>query len=162
MYGKSWFPEPLLAPEMDVEREVRVDWLHTERRGFVADEPKAEVEWNFGLLTVEVELPYVRETESGFNAGLGRTVRERTEGVGNVEFSARYPLYNFVSNDAQFEYTLVGAFELAVPTNTVVSKDFEIVPQLFQLMRFGKHLTFQTSVGYSALIGPEEGGVAAL
>jgi len=34
IYGKSKFPEPLLAPEMDVESELRLDWFHSEKSGF--------------------------------------------------------------------------------------------------------------------------------
>lgn len=162
IYGKGIFPEPLLAPEMDVERELRLDWLHQEKRGFVGDEAKAEVEWNFGYLTVEVELPYVHETEVTLDDTTGFRNRERSEGLGSVELSARYPLVNFVSADGKFDYTLVGAFELALPTRTDVSKDTEVVPQLYQLMAFGRRLTLQTSVGYSTLIGNEEGGTATL
>src|SRR5690242_2675217 len=62
IYGKGIFPEPLLAPEMDVEREVRLDWLHSEKRGTVSDEATAEVEWSFGLLTVEAEFKYQRDS----------------------------------------------------------------------------------------------------
>src|SRR2546423_617713 len=162
IYGEGIFPEPLLAPEMDVERELRFDWIHQEKRGVVADEAKAEVEWSFGLLTVEVGFSYSRETAVEVDPFTATTARSRSEGLGNVEFAARYPLWQFVSADAQFEYTLVGALEVAVPTNTSVSKDTEIVPQVFQLMRFGKNVTFQTSVGYSALMGPEEGGTGTL
>ncbi len=161
-YGKGWFPEPLLAPEMDREQEVRLDWLHTEKRGVVGDNAKAEVEWSFGLLTVEAEFKYERATDAAFDPVAGRTARSREEGIGSVELSARYPLFQHASSDGQFEYNLVGAFELALPTRTDVSKDTEIVPQLFQLMRFGKNVSFQTSVGYSALIGAGEGGVGTL
>jgi hypothetical protein len=152
IYGKSTFPEPLVAPEMDVEREFRLDWLHEEKRGIRNDNVKAEVEYSFGYLTLEVEVPYERQEEH----------HHAIDGIGSIEFSVRYPIWQYVSPAATFEYTLVGALELAVPSNSRISKDTEVVPQLYQLMRFGDHLTLQTSIGYSALIGPEEGGVASL
>jgi hypothetical protein len=152
IYGKSAFPEPLLAPEMDVEKELRFDWLHQEKSGIRSDEVKAEVEYSFGFLTLEVEAPYEREEEHGHTI----------DGLGSIELSARYPLWQYVSPGAKFEYTLVGALEVAVPSGSRISKDTEIVPQLYQLMRFGDHFTLQASVGYSALMGPEEGGVGTL
>src|SRR3954471_22434545 len=62
-YGQYWFVEPLRGPEMDVDREFRVDWFHGEDQNLQQDEVKAEIEYNFGLLTVELELPYEREAE---------------------------------------------------------------------------------------------------
>lgn len=161
-YGQFWFPEPLLGPEMDVDRELRIDWFHGERSGARSDEVKAELEYNIGLLTLELEVPYERERESAFDPIAGRKATEGSEGLGSIELSARHPIFQYVSPDDFFDYTLAAAFELAVPTKTRISKDTEIVPQLFQLMRFGEHLSLQTSVGWSHLIGPEEGGTNAL
>src|SRR5438067_13925628 len=28
VYGSYWFPEPLRAPEMDVDDELRIHWVH--------------------------------------------------------------------------------------------------------------------------------------
>jgi hypothetical protein len=161
-YGQFWFPEPLRGPEMDVDRELRIDWFHGEKKGVQQDEVKLEVEYNIGLLTLEVEAGYERGAESFFDSGLGRTVRSTEEGVGAIEFSARHPIYQYVSADGFFDYTLVAALEVAAPSGSRISKDSEIVPQLFQLMRFGEHFSLQTSVGYSVVIGPDEGGATAL
>ena len=148
-YGEYWFPEPLRAPEMDVDREFRVDWLHTEKRGKQNDEVVGELEYNVGLLSLELEVPY--ERESGGSSG-----------IGNIELAARHPVYQYVSPEQGFDYTLVGAFELAVPTESKVSQDTELVPQVFQLMRFGEHFSVQTSLGYSIRVGPVEGGESGL
>ena len=51
---------------------------------------------------------------------------------------------------------------VAVPTKSEISHDTEIVPQLFQLARFGEHFSVQASAGYSALIGPVDGGANTL
>jgi hypothetical protein len=161
-YGQFWFPEPLRGPEMDVDRELRIDWFHGEKKGVQQDEVKAEVEYNFGLLTIEVEAGYERGSESAFDSVLGRTIRDTEEGASSIEFSARHPIYQYVSADGFFDYTLVAALEVAAPSGSKISKDSEIVPQLFQLFRFGEHFSLQTSVGYSVVIGPNEGGATAL
>src|SRR4051794_27288695 len=71
-YGTYWFPEPLNGPEMDVDRELRIDYFHGESQNAQETEVKAELEWNFGLLTLELELPYSRESESAFDPDTGR------------------------------------------------------------------------------------------
>jgi len=161
-YGQFWFPEPLRGPEMDVDREFRLDWFHGEKRGNQQDEVTAEIEYNIGLLTLEVEAGYERSADASFDALSGRTIRQTEDGFGSIELSARHPIYQYVTADGFFDYTLVAALEVAIPSNTKVSKDTEIVPQLFQLMRFGEHFSVQTSVGYSALIGGEAGGASSL
>jgi len=161
-YGQFFFPEPLRGPEMDVDLELRIDWFHGEKKGNQQDEVKAEVEYNIGLLTLEAEVPYERESEASFDPVKGHTVRATTDGLGSIELAARHPIYQYVTADGFFDYTLVAALEVAVPTNTKISHDTEIVPQLFQLMRFGEHFSLQASVGYSMLIGGNEGGASAL
>src|SRR5438132_6451017 len=162
MYGKFWFPEPLRGPEMDVDNELRLDWFHAERLHLRSDEVKAELEKSFGLLTLEAEAPYQRDEETARDPLTGRQTRSRAEGIGKIELSARYPLYQFVSPGNDFEYTVVGAFELALPSGSSISHATELVPQLFQLARLGRHVSLQTSVGCSSLIGPDEGGVNTL
>jgi|SRR5947209_6842934 len=162
IYGKSRFPEPLLAPEMDVESELRLDWFHSEKSRVRADSVKAELEYSIGYLTLEVAGVYENREEVGRDTVTGRDIRSRSEGIGNIELAARYPVFSFVSSDGGFEYTVVGAFELALPSGSRISKDTEVVPAGYQLMRFGRHLTLQTSVGLSSLIGPEKGGVNTL
>src|SRR4051812_319783 len=154
-YGQFWFVEPLRGPEMDVDREFRVDWFHGEAQNLQQDEVNAEIEYNFGLLTVEAELAYSREAE------LSADGREVAEGIGNVELSARHPIYQAVSADGNLDYTIVAALELALPTQSEISHDTEIVPQIFQLLRVGEHLSIEASAGESFLIGPEEGGASA-
>jgi hypothetical protein len=162
IYGKFWFPEPLLNPEMDVDREIRLDYFHAERRGLVAHELNFELEYSFGLLTLEAEVPYVNEREIAIDDATGLPARERSEGIGNVELAARHPVFQYVSPYEQFDYTIALALEVALPTRTRISKDSELVPQIFQLLRVGEHLSAQASVGYSFVVGPEEGGAQTL
>jgi len=154
VYGQFWFVEPLRAPEMDVDREIRVDWFHGEGKGTQSDEVKAELEYNFGLLTVELEVPYVNERSGGFDAATKQVTHSRDEGIGSIELSARHPVFQWVSAGGNFDYTLVGAMEVAVPSGSSISKDTELVPQVFQLLRLGEHLSVEASVGWSVLIGP--------
>jgi hypothetical protein len=161
-YGQYWFVEPLRGPEMDVDREVRVDWFHGEGKGFVGNEVKAEVEYNFNLLTVELELPYVNERTSGFDAGLKRRVREREEGLDNIELAARHPVFQYVSPSGLFDYTLAGALEVAIPSGSSLSKDWEFVPEVFQLVRLGEHVSVEASVGWSTRVGPVDRGANSL
>ena len=156
-YGQFWFVEPLRAPEMDVDRELRFDYFHGETRGSVTDQVKAEVEYNFGLLTLEMELPWERD-RFAVRPETRRTMHETVHGVGSIELSARHPLFEFVSDDNMLDYTLAGAFEVALPSNSPISKDTEFVPQLFQLLRLGEHVSVEASAGISALAGPREGG----
>jgi hypothetical protein len=157
-YGQFWFVEPLRGPEMDVDRELRVDYFHGENHGSQSDTVKAELEYNFNLLTVELEVPYERDAASLFDAMTHRTVRQRSQGIGSIELAARHPFYQFFSADDVFDYTAVGAFEVALPSNSPISKDTEFVPQLFQLLRVGEHLSVEASTGVSFLAGPLEGG----
>jgi hypothetical protein len=161
-YGTSWFPEPLSADEMDVDRELRIDYFHAENHDSQADDLSAEVEWNFGLLTLELEAPYSRESESTFDPIEGRTLRETSDGVGNIELSARYPLFEYVDREHHWDYTLAGKIELALPSGSKISKDTEVVPAILNLVRIGEHFSIQASAGYSMLIGPEEGGTNTL
>lgn len=157
-YGTAWFPEPLRAPEMDVDDEIRFDWFHAEAPGRQTDNVILELEKSFGLLTLELEAAYEREAESGFDPGTATAFRERSEGIGAIELSARHPIYQWVSSDEHFDFSLVPAMEVAIPTNTEVSKSGELVPQLFGLLRIGEHFSVQSSVGYAFVIGPEDSG----
>ena len=161
-YGDFWFPEPLRGPEMDVDSEVRVDYFHSESSNTQSNEVVAEIEHNIGLLTFEVEIPYVRESESYFDPATRQISHDVSEGLGNIELAARHPVFQLVSPDERVDYTLVAALEVAVPTKSEISHDTEIVPQLFQLLRVGRHFSVQASAGYSALIGPVEGGTNTL
>jgi hypothetical protein len=157
-YGQYWFPEPLRAPEMDVDDELRFDWLHVENGGNVGDEVVAEMEKSIGLLTLELEVPYVRDVTRELDPETGVSSRSRAEGIGAVELSARAPVFQWVSQDENLDYTLAPALEIAIPTNTDVSKSGEVVPKLFNLLRVREHFSVQASVGLSTIVGPEESG----
>jgi hypothetical protein len=157
-YGQFWFVEPLRAPEMDVDREVRMDYFHAEGPGGQSDEVKPEIEYNFGLLTLEAETSYQWNHELSADPLTGRLSHQTTRGFGGIELAARHPVFQYVSPDNFFDYTVAAAFEVAVPSGSRLGRDTELVPQLYQLARIGQHLSVEASVGYSLLIGPVEGG----
>ena len=151
VYGQYFFPEPMLVGEMDVDNEVRLDWLHTEANAKQNDHVKVELEKSFGLMTVELEIPYERAAASG---------QSTQQGIGNIDVGARYPFYQFVSANGLFDTTFGAAVEVGIPVNSDVSKNTEFVPKVFNTLRVGEHFTLQTLLGYATLFGGgEEGGL---
>jgi len=148
-YGQGVFPEPFLVDDSDLETdEARLDWLYTHRNDQHSDQITAEVEKGFGLLTLEIEVPYERDVEAG---GV-------TEGVGNIDLGARYPIFQYVSNNGFVDSTFGVAIEVGIPTNSSVSKNTEVVPKVFNDLKLGDHFTLQSVFGYSTLIGGGEDG----
>jgi hypothetical protein len=147
VYGQGVFPEPFLIDDSDLEtNEARLDWLHTHRNDQHSDQITAEVEKGFGLMTLEIEVPYERDVDSG----------EVTRGVGNIDLGARYPIYQYVSSNGFVNTTFGTAIEVGIPTNSAVSKNTEVVPKFFNDLMLGEHFTLQSIIGYSTLFGPGE------
>jgi hypothetical protein len=150
-YGEGVFPEPFLVDDSDLEvNEARLDWLHTGGNNQHSDLITAEVEKGFGLLTLELEVPYERDVSAG----------EIAKGVGNIDLGARYPIYQFVSSDGFIDSTFGTAIEVGIPASSSISVNTELVPKLFDDLKLGDHFTLQSVFGYSMLFGPgEDGGV---
>jgi hypothetical protein len=119
--------------------EARLDWLHTRANDQHDDLAKAEVEKGFGLLTLELEVPFERDVAADTVSG----------GVGNISFGARYPVYQVVSGDGFVDSTFGAAVEIGMPVNSSVSKNIETVPKIFNDLRLGDHFTLQSIVGFS-------------
>ena len=80
-YAQDVFPEPFLVDDSAAEDdEARLDWLHTTADASKSDVITAEVEKGFGLLTLEIEVPYERDVQGG----------DVSQGVGNIDLGARY------------------------------------------------------------------------
>jgi hypothetical protein len=154
LYGQGIFPEPFLIDDSDLEEgEARLDWIHTKGHGVASDEATAEVEEGFGMMTVEAEFHFERASEAG----------NVTQGVGNIDLGARYPLYQFVSPNNFIDTTFGAGLELGIPVHSAVSKNTEFVPKLFNDLVVANHFTLQTIAGYSTLFGGgEEGGAQVL
>jgi len=143
-YSQGNFPEPFLVDDSGLEiNEARLDWLHTKANGSKSDMAKAEVEKGFGLLTLELEIPYEHTVADG----------QTTQGFDNVDLGARYPFYQFVSANGFFDTTLGAAVEAGIPVNSAVSKNAEFVPKVFNDLKLGEHFTVQSIFGYSTLFG---------
>ncbi len=151
-YGQGVFPEPFLVDDSDLEPgEARVDWLHTAAGSLHNDEVKMEAEKAFGVVTLELEVPFVREASPGGTL----------QGFGNIDLGARCPFYQFVSANGWVDSTLGVAAEVGIPTGSEVSQNAELVPKLFDDLKIG-NFTLQSVLGYSTLFGPgPDGGLQA-
>lgn len=148
-YGQGVFPEPFLVDDSDLEvNEARLDWLHTKRNDQHSELVTAEVEKGFGLLTLELEIPYERDVSAG----------SVSEGVGNIDLGARYPLYQYVSGNGFIDSTFGAGIEVGIPVNSSVSRNAELVPKIFNDLKLDDHFTLQSIVGYSTLFGGGEDG----
>jgi len=149
-YGDVVFPEPFLIDDSNLETdEARVDWFHTKGTNHQSsDLVTAEVEKGFGLLTLEIEVPFERDTSPG----------QTLEGMSNIDLGARCPVYQFVSGSGLINTTFGAAVEVGIPTNSSVSKNTELVPKIFNDLKIGQHFTVQTVLGYSMLYGSGDVG----
>ena len=158
-YGQGPFPEPFLVDDSDLEdNESRLDWLHTNGSNARTDLTTAEIEKGFGPLTLEVEVPYEKDTSLGVDPATGRGTRTVVEGMGDVDLGARIPLYQFVSASGLVDTTYGVAAEVGVPTHSPVSKNTEVVPKVFADLKIGDHFTVQSVLGYSAIYGSGDDG----
>jgi len=153
-YSQGNFPEPFLVDDSGLEiNEARLDWFHYKTGDQHSDTVKAEVEKGFGLLTVEIEVPYERDAPP---AGI-------SQGIGNIDLGARYPFYQYVSHTGFLDTTFGGALEVGVPASSAISVNSEFVPKVFNDTKIGEHFTAQTILGYSTLTGGgADGGLQTL
>ena len=153
-YGQGAFPEPFLVDDSDLEdNEARLDWLRTKANDRHSDLVKAEVERGFGLLTLELAVLFERHVSAG----------SVSEGVGNLEVGARYPVYQFASGNGFADATFGAAMEVSIPVHSSVSKNTGVIPKIFTDLKLGDHFTLQSIVGYSTLFGGgPDGGLQAL
>jgi hypothetical protein len=160
MYGKGVFPEPFIVDDSDLEvNEFRLDWNHQQGKGQQTNLMTVEVEKGFGNLTLEVEAPYEYDTSNIYNAPTGHVDHQRIQGVDAIDLGARYPFYQYVSDNNFVDSTFGVALEVGVPSNSPLGKNAEIVPKIFDDLRLGDHFTAQCILGYSFLRGAgDEGG----
>ena len=148
-YGQGVFPEPFLVDDSDLEaNEARLDILHTKIGSQHSDLMTAELEKGFGVMTLEIEVPFEWDHLGG----------QRLQGANNIDLGARIPVYQYVSASGFVDSTFGVAFEGGVPTNSTLSKNGELVPKIFNDLRLGDHFTLQSILGYSTLVGPGEDG----
>jgi len=143
-YSQGDFPEPFLVDDSGLEiNEARLDWAHTKAGSQHSDSATAEVEKGFGLLTLEIEVPYERDASPDRIA----------QGIGNIDLGARCPFYQYVSPKGTFDTTFGGALEVGIPASSAISVNPEFVPKIFNDTKIGDHFTAQSILGYSTLTG---------
>ena len=158
-YGKGLYPEPFIVDDTDLEvNELRFDWTHRGGHGQNANVMRAEFEKGFGLLTLELEIPYEYDTANAYDPSLGRTQHSRAQGFDNINVGGRLPFYQYVSTDEIIDTTFGVALEVGIPSNSPLGKNAEIVPKIFNDTHIGDHFTVQSILGYSFLRGSADGG----
>ena len=150
-YNQEFFPQPLLVDDTGLEDgEFEFGSLHTQANDQRTDIFSAGVQKSFGLLTLELGIPYERDSDSDDTA----------QGIGNIELSARYPLYQFVSANGFIDTTFGVAMEVGIPVNSAVSKNTELDPKVFNDLKLGEHFSIQSVFGYDTLFGGgDQGGL---
>jgi hypothetical protein len=150
-YTLEVFPEPFLVDDMALEdNEIQLTWLHTKGSGQQSDVGSIEFQKGIGLMTLELLVPFERDVSP----------EQTARGIGNIDLSARYPLYQYVSADRMVDATFGASMEGGIPVQMRVSRNAELLPQIFNDLKLGDHLTVQSVMGYSTLLGGgDEGGL---
>jgi hypothetical protein len=148
-YGEGVYPEPFLVDDSALEQnEFRLDWSHAKAGSSRTDIVRTEIEHGIGNLTLELEIPYE----------VDRSPDGTVQGMNNINFGARYPVYQYVAPSGFFDTTFGVAIEAGIPTQSSLSKNAELVPKIFNDLRIGSHVTLQSVLGYSMIYGPGDDG----
>lgn len=149
-YYAEFSPQPLLVDDTGLESDGELEFssLSTQAGGQRADSYAVGVQKSFGLLTLELSVPYQKMSDADDNS----------EGVGSISLAARYPLYQFVSGKKFFDTTFGVALEAGLPANSPVSQNAELTPKIFNDLKLGEHFSLQTILGYSTLLGGGDKG----
>lgn len=149
VYGKGLFPEPFTVDETDLESEIRFDWSRVALGSSHTDMFKIELEKSIGVATFEIEVPYIRAVAPG----------ERVDGVDNIDLGVRLPVFQYVTQDQNFDFTVGVGFEWGIAPEDAISRNGELVPKIFFDTMLFKHFSVQAIAGVSFITGPgEEGG----
>lgn len=156
-YGTDFYPEPLLADDGDMDRELRTSWFHAEGSGQQQDAITMEAEYSLETVTFEIDGGYERDVSYEQDDDDDPANRDTEQGWDSVDLAARCPVYQFVSDDGFLDNTVVAGISVGVPTHTAVSEPTELLPEAWDLLKLGDHLSLQGEIGYSMIIGSGEG-----
>jgi hypothetical protein len=165
-YGDS-FPEPFRVEDTTLNNELRFDWEHDENRGAIGNVMSAEVQKSVGIVTLEIQAPYLINTSSGNStdrggdaddAVVGSSGRHRAQGFGDIELAARLPLLQYVSSSSLVDNSVGFNLDCGIPTNTVVGKNAELSPGVFDDLAIGNHFTLQTLFSFTHTFGSYSAG----
>jgi hypothetical protein len=147
-YGKGLFPEPFTVDESDLESEIRFDWSRVALGSSHTDMFKVEIEKSIGVATFELEVPYIRAVAPG----------ARVDGIDNIDLGVRLPLYQYVTQDRNFDFTLGVGFEWGIAPDDNISRNGELVPKVFFDTLFFQRFSVQAIAGVSFITGPGDDG----
>jgi len=147
-YSQDFFPQPLLLDDTSLETdgELEFNFLHTQANARRSTVATAEIQKSFGSLTLELGLPYERDSDSG---ALSR-------GIGSISFGARYPIYQYVSSNRLLDTTWGIGTELGIPVTSAITSNIELTPKIFNDLKLGNNFSIQSVLGYSMLLGGGE------
>lgn len=149
VYTQEAFPEPFLVEDVAWEdNEVELNWLHTKAGDKQNDTGSIEYQKGIGLLTLEAEIPYVNFVKPG----------ESIHGLGNIDLGARYPLYQYVSANHIVDASFGAAMEAEIATDSTVSRNGDLQPEIFNDLALGNHFTIQTVLGWETETGGGDNG----
>src|SRR5579872_7009218 len=159
-YGNDFFHDPLIGPEFDCERQIEVDYAHTEASGFQGNEVDGGFQWTvIGNLTVAAEFGYDWEHQINNHGGADGddTVNENSRGFEDVNVAIYHPFFQYISPDKAFDYTAVARLDVGIPTRTPQSgTDVQLTPYLAQLLRVGDNLSLEAWLGPQITIAPDQ------
>jgi len=149
-YNQEFFPQPLLVDDTSLEKDGELEFssLHTQAGTQHSDIVAAEIQKSFGMLTLELGVPYERDVAEG----------DVSQGIGNIDLGARYPLYQHVSAKGFFDNTVGVGMEAGIPASSAISINTELEPKIFDDLRLGGHFSTQTVLGYTTLLGGGDNG----
>jgi len=157
-YFQDWFPEPFRVEDTAVDNELKFDWEHDEGKQSRADQITAEIQKSVGIVTFEIQAPYVISTGPDHDDTEDASHIQRTEGFGDIELAARVPIHQFVSSTGFFDNSVGLNVEVGMPTNTRFGKNTEIGPGIFDDLAIGEHFSLQALFSLASLVGPTRGG----
>ncbi|MGC8559841.1 MAG: hypothetical protein ACP5O1_04095 [Phycisphaerae bacterium] len=156
--ARGFFPGTFLAANVAAQREVAMTWYHFETGHQQLDLFYNEFKWGMDQWTVEIQAPYQHEHVSFPGAAPGEPTSRNFDGMANLAFILRAPIYQYVSRNGFFDYSLVPGLEVDAPSGSAVSTGTVITPRIMQAIGLGNHISVMTSVGVSFLTGPHQGG----
>jgi hypothetical protein len=149
-YTQEFFPQPLLVDDTSLQKDLELEFssLHTQASDQQTDTVATEVQKSFGLLTLDLSIPYERDADAA----------EVSQGIGNISLGIRYPLYQFVSANGFFDTTFGVGMEIGIPVSPAISINTEFDPKVFNDLKLGEHFSLQSVFGYSTLVGRGDNG----
>lgn len=159
-YGRDFFHDPFLGPEFDSEKQIELDYLHGEKRGFLHDEADAGFQWNVvGQLMIAGEFGWESQRAPLISGGAadGDDTDGTLRGFENVDLAIYHPIFQFVSEDESIDYTACLRLDFGIPTRTRASTgDLQLTPYLGQMLRIGRHVSLEAWTGGAFTLAPHQ------